>query len=217
MLPHHDGLRPRFLLRLGLFLYDHLGGRKILPPTRTVDLTTDVTGQPLKNDFVVGYEYSDCWVEDARLVALSARDAAKRGAVIRTRTKCTAARREGGVWKIDIARDGKTETITAKALVNAAGPWVSNVLGGVIGKNDPDKIRMVKGSHIVVDRLYDHDRCYIFQNADGRICFAIPTNRTSPSSAPPTRTTRAIPASRRFPTRKRITSSMQSANTSACR
>jgi glycerol-3-phosphate dehydrogenase len=122
----------------------------------------------------VGYEYSDCWVEDARLVALSARDAANRGAVIRTRTKCTAARRDSGLWKIDITRDGKSETITAKALVNAAGPWVSNVLGGVIGKNDPDKIRMVKGSHIVVDRLYEHDRCYIFQNADGRICFAIP-------------------------------------------
>ena len=123
---------------------------------------------------MVGYEYSDCWVEDARLVALSARDAANRGAVIRTRTRVTAARRDGGLWKIDLARDGKTETVTAKALVNAAGPWVSNVLGGVIGKNDPDKIRMVKGSHIVVDRLYDHDRCYIFQNADGRICFAIP-------------------------------------------
>lgn len=174
VLPHHDGLRPRALLRLGLFLYDHLGGRKILPPTRTVDLQTDVTGQPLKNDFVVGYEYSDCWVEDARLVALSARDAANRGAVIRTRTKCTAARREGQVWKIDIERNGTRETITAKALVNAGGPWVSNVLGEVIGRNDPDKIRMVKGSHIVVDRLYDHDRCYIFQNADGRICFAIP-------------------------------------------
>jgi glycerol-3-phosphate dehydrogenase len=174
VLPHHDGLRSRFMLRLGLFLYDHLGGRKILPPTRTVDFTSDVTGQPLKHDFEVGYEYSDCWVEDARLVALSARDAANRGAVIRTRTKCTAARRDSGLWKIDITRDGKSETITAKALVNAAGPWVSNVLGGVIGKNDPDKIRMVKGSHIVVDRLYEHDRCYIFQNADGRICFAIP-------------------------------------------
>ena len=174
VLPHHDGLRPRALLRLGLFLYDHLGGRKILPPTRTVDLTSDVTGQPLKPDYSVGYEYSDCWVEDARLVVLSARDAAKRGAEIRTRTKCTSARREDGVWKIGIERDGKTETISARVLVNSAGPWVSQVLGEVVGRNDPDKIRMVKGSHIVVDRLYDHDRCYIFQNGDGRICFAIP-------------------------------------------
>ncbi len=174
VLPHHDGLRPKALLRLGLFLYDHLGGRKILPPTRTIDLASDITGQPLKNDFITGYEYSDCWVEDARLVALSARDAANRGAVIRTRTKCTSVRREGALWKIEIERDGKSESITARAVVNAAGPWVSNVLGQVVGRNDPDRIRMVKGTHIVVDRLYDHDRCYIFQNADGRICFAIP-------------------------------------------
>ncbi len=174
VLPHHDGLRPRFLIRIGLFLYDHLGGRKILPPTRSVDLRTDITGEPLKDEFVRGYEYSDCWVEDSRLVVLNARDARAKGAEIRTRTKVVTARRENSQWSVDIERDGVRETIQAKALVNAAGPWVSQVLGQVIGHNDPAKIRMVKGSHLVVDRLYDHDRCYIFQNADGRICFTIP-------------------------------------------
>jgi glycerol-3-phosphate dehydrogenase len=174
VLPHHAGLRPRALIRLGLFLYDHLGGRKILPATRSVDLRTDVTGKPLKEQFTRGYEYSDCWVEDSRLVVLNARDAKAKGAEIRTRTKVKSARRVDGMWDVEIESSGKTETIRAKAIVNSAGPWVSNVLSSVIGRNDPDKIRMVKGSHLVVDKLYDHDRCYIFQNADGRICFAIP-------------------------------------------
>jgi glycerol-3-phosphate dehydrogenase len=174
ILPHHDGLRPRWMIRLGLFMYDHLGGRKILPPTRSVNLTSDETGAPLKEDFTWGYEYSDCWVEDSRLVVLSARDAKNRGAEIRTRTKVVSARRDGNEWSIDIASGNQTETIRAKALINAAGPWVSQVLGQVVGHNDPAKIRMVKGSHLVVDKLYEHDRCYIFQNADGRICFAIP-------------------------------------------
>jgi glycerol-3-phosphate dehydrogenase len=174
VLPHHDGLRPRWMIRLGLFMYDHLGGRKILPPTRSVNLTTDETGKPLKDEFTRGYEYSDCWVEDARLVVLNARDAKARGADIRTRTKVMSARRDGNEWTIDIEHDGTKETIRAKALINSAGPWVSQVLGQVIGHNDPAKIRMVKGSHLVVDKLYEHDRCYIFQNADNRICFAIP-------------------------------------------
>jgi glycerol-3-phosphate dehydrogenase len=175
VLPHHKGLRPWPILRLGLFLYDHLGGRKVLPPTRSINLRTDVTGKPLKSEFTRGYEYSDCWVEDARLVVLNARDAQARGAVIRTRTKCISARRVEGVWELTIAGEsGAEEKIRAKALINSAGPWVSEVLGAVVGRNDPDKIRMVKGSHLVVDKLYDHDRCYIFQNADGRICFAIP-------------------------------------------
>ena len=175
VLPHHKGLRPWPILRLGLFLYDHLGGRKILPGTRGVNLRTDVTGQPLKPEYTRGYEYSDCWVEDARLVVLNARDAEASGAVIRTRTKCTSARRIDGVWEMTIATEGGAEEkVRAKVLINSAGPWVSQVLGSVVGRNDPDKIRMVKGSHIVVKKLYDHDRCYIFQNADGRICFAIP-------------------------------------------
>ncbi len=175
VLPHHGGLRPRPLIRLGLYLYDHLGGRKILPATRSVDLRNDETGIPLKPEFVRGYEYSDCWVEDARLVVLNARSAQQHGAEIRVRSKCVSARRIDGVWELTLAEDGgKPETVRAKVLINASGPWVSEVQGQVIGQNAPDRIRMVKGSHIVVSKLYDHDRCYIFQNGDGRICFAIP-------------------------------------------
>jgi glycerol-3-phosphate dehydrogenase len=180
VLPHHNGLRPRWMIRLGLFMYDHLGGRKILPPTRSVDLTRDETGKPLKDEFTRGYEYSDCWVEDARLVVLNARDAKARGAEIRTRTKVVSARRDGNEWTVDIESNGKSETIRAKALINSAGPWVSQVLGQVIGRNDPDKIRMVKGSHLVVDKLYDHDRCYIFQNAEGVSVLRFPMKPTSP-------------------------------------
>jgi glycerol-3-phosphate dehydrogenase len=175
VLPHHKGLRPRPLIRLGLFLYDHLGGRKILPPTRSVDLRTDVTGEPLREEYLHGYEYSDCWVEDARLVVLSAMDAKARGAEIRTQTKCTGAARVSGGWELTLSAEGKKdETVRARMLINAAGPWVGDVLSNVVRQNEADKVRMVKGSHIVVDRLYAHDRCYIFQNADGRICFAIP-------------------------------------------
>ncbi len=176
VLPHHQGLRPWPVLRLGLFLYDHLGGRKILPATRSVDLTTDVTGTPLKSDFTRAFEYSDCWVEDARLVVLNARDAAERGADIRPSTRCVSARRDGSTWTcvLEDTQSGAQSEIKAKLLINTGGPWVSQVLGSVIGENNPDKIRMVKGSHIVVDKLYEHDRCYIFQNTDGRICFAIP-------------------------------------------
>jgi glycerol-3-phosphate dehydrogenase len=175
VLPHHAGLRPRWLVRLGLFMYDHLGGRKILPPTRSVDFDSDVTGKPLKPEYTKGYEYSDCWVEDSRLVVLMARDAAAKSATIRTRTIVKRAVRVAGGWEIAITNaDGAEEVISAKVLVNAAGPWVSEILAQVVGRNDPDRIRMVKGSHLVVDKLYDHDRCYIFQNADGRICFAIP-------------------------------------------
>ena len=175
VLPHHRGLRPRWMIRLGLFMYDHLGGRKILPPTRSLDLTSDASGKALKPEFTRGYEYSDCWVEDSRFVALNCRDAADKGAEIRVRTKCTSARKVDGLWEMSITGpEGEVETVRARALVNAAGPWVSEVLGQVVGYNEPAKIRMVKGSHIVVDKLYDHDRCYIFQNGDGRICFAIP-------------------------------------------
>jgi glycerol-3-phosphate dehydrogenase len=181
VLPHHAGLRPRWLIRLGLFMYDHLGGRKILPPTRSVDFQKDETGKPLKATFSKGYEYSDCWVEDSRLVVLLARDAAANGAEIRTRTTVRRAIRAQGQWLITVVgQHGEEETVRAKAVVNAAGPWVSEILTSVVGRNDADKIRMVKGSHVVVEKLYDHDRCYIFQNADGRICFAIPyeTNYT---------------------------------------
>ncbi|MFC7474497.1 glycerol-3-phosphate dehydrogenase [Dankookia sp. GCM10030260] len=176
VLPHHRGLRPWPVLRLGLFLYDHLGGRRILPPTRGLDLRRDPAGTALQPGYSRGFEYSDCWVEDARLVVLNARDAADRGATVRTRTRCIAARREAGLWRATLrdAETGAMEEVAARGLVNAAGPWVAEVLGGVAGQNAPARVRLVKGSHIVTRRLYDHDRCYIFQNADGRICFAIP-------------------------------------------
>jgi len=176
VLPHHAGLRPWPLLRLGLFLYDHLGGRRLLPPTRALDLRRDPVGAALKPEYARGFEYSDCWVEDSRLVLLNARDAADRGADIRTRTRCVEARREQALWRLTLrdASTGATRPATARVLVNAAGPWVADVLGAVVGQNGPAKVRLVKGSHIVLKRLYDHDRCYIFQNADGRICFAIP-------------------------------------------
>ena len=176
VLPHHKGLRPAWLLRIGLFLYDHLGGRKALPATRTLDLSSDATGAPLKPLFAKGFEYSDCWVEDARLVALNARDARERGADIRTRTKVVSARREGDVWSVDIQdRDtGARETHRARMLVNAGGPWVGDVIKDVVHVNAPAGVRLVQGSHIVVPKIFSHDRCYIFQNADGRIIFAIP-------------------------------------------
>ncbi len=175
VLPHHKGLRPAWLLRLGLFLYDNLCGRKKLPATRTLDLRHDPAGAALKPEFTRAFEYSDCWVEDSRLVVLNARDAAERGAVIATRTACIAAVREAGAWTLTLrTTGGQTSTIRARAVVNAAGPWVAQVIGGVLRANAPAKVRMVKGSHIVVKRLVEHDRCYIFQNADDRIFFAIP-------------------------------------------
>src|SRR5690606_19777086 len=116
VLPHHSGLRPAWLLRLGLFLYDHIGGRKLLPATKTLDMRSDPAGKPLKPMFRRAFEYSDCWVNDARLVVLNARDAADRGAVIRTRTKVTAARRERGVWRVTLEdrQTGALDTVTAR-------------------------------------------------------------------------------------------------------
>jgi len=171
VLPHHPGLRPRWMIRAGLFMYDHLGGRKILPPTRVLDLRRDPAGVPLRPEFTRGFEYSDCWVDDARLVVLNAHDAAACGADIRTRTRCMAARIADGVWHLALEDGGIAQ---ARVLVNAGGPFVSGILSSVIGHTAVTPIRLVKGSHIVVPRLYAHDRCYIFQNADGRVCFAIP-------------------------------------------
>jgi glycerol-3-phosphate dehydrogenase len=174
VLPHHKGLRPAFVLRTGLAMYDYMGGRKLLPPTKTLDLTRDQTGKPLKPGYRLGFEYSDCWVDDARFVVLNVRDAADKGATIFARTKVTSARRENGGWTITLDGEGGTETVRAKMIVNAAGPWVDQVINGVMGKNGAHNVRLVQGSHIVVKKLYDHDRCYIFQNGDGRIIFAIP-------------------------------------------
>lgn len=176
VLPHHKGLRPAWLLRLGLFLYDNIGKRVLLPGTSTVNLKTADVGAPLKPMFSKGFEYSDCWVNDARLVVLNAADASERGAVIETRTQCVAARRENGHWVIETKNlnDGTTQTRTAKLIVNAAGPWVDKVLGQALGSNNAKNVRLVQGSHIVVPKLHNHDRAYIFQNADNRIIFALP-------------------------------------------
>ena len=181
VLPHHAGLRPAWLLRLGLFLYDHLGGRRLLPPTRVLDLDRDAAGAPLKPGlFHRGFEYSDCRVDDSRLVVLNARDAADRGAVIETRTQAIGAERGRDGWRLAVRGSGAagaTRTIHARALINAAGPWVADVLADTLRTTAQAKARLVQGSHIVVRRLYDHDRCYIFQNGDGRVIFAIPYER----------------------------------------
>jgi glycerol-3-phosphate dehydrogenase len=177
VLPHHSGLRPAWLLRLGLFLYDHIGGRNLLPPTRSVDLTRDEVGRPLiPNRYTRGFEYSDCFVDDARLVVLTARDAADRGAEIRTRSRAVELRQADGIWKVTVENAGSAErsTIQARALINASGPWVEEVLASGAGVNARAKVRLVQGSHIVVRKLYAHDRAYMFQNSDGRIVFVIP-------------------------------------------
>jgi glycerol-3-phosphate dehydrogenase len=175
VLPLHKDMRPAWLIRLGLFLYDHIGGRKALPATRTLDLRKDPAGRPLKERFTRAFEYSDCWVNDARLVALNARDAADRGAIIRTRTKVVSARRENGLWAVVIEdiRTGARETVSAKLFVNAAGPWVDKLLQGAVGSN-VHNVRLVQGSHIVIRRKFTDPRAYFFQNNDGRIFFAIP-------------------------------------------
>jgi glycerol-3-phosphate dehydrogenase len=179
VLPHHPGLRPAWLLRLGLFLYDHLGGRERLPGTRKLKLRQEPAGAPLQDRYALGFEYSDCCVDDARLVVTLAQDAASRGARIRTRTRAASAKREGGVWALNLEDrySGARETVRAKVLVNAAGPWVASVLADRLGLAVPAHVRLVQGSHIVVRRLFDHESSYIFQNADGRIVFAIPFER----------------------------------------
>ena len=171
VLPYHKGLRPAWLLRLGLFLYDHIGGRKKLPATEMRALNDGI----LKPEFTKGFEYSDCWVEDSRLVVLTARDATARGAEIRTRTEIVSASRREGLWQI-VLRDayGQESTTQARALVNATGPWVAQVLDKVVRADSLERVRLVQGSHIVVPKLYDGAHCYIFQNADQRIFFAIP-------------------------------------------
>jgi glycerol-3-phosphate dehydrogenase len=176
VLPHHDGLRPAWLLRLGLFLYDHIGGRKLLPPTRAVDLRTDEVGGPLvANRYARGFEYSDCFVDDARLVVLTARDAADRGAEIHTRSRAVEIRPVDGIWQVTVeSAKGERSIINARTLVNAGGPWVEAVLASGAGVNAKAKVRLVQGSHIVVRKLYAHDRAYMFQNRDGRIVFVIP-------------------------------------------
>ena len=175
VLPHDRTQRPAWLIRAGLFLYDHIGGRISLPHSRGVRLRSDPVGAPLKAAFTRGFVYSDSWVQDSRLVALNALDAAERGAAIETRTRLIHAERQGDHWTAQIEpAGGAPRTVEARALVNAAGPWVDIVLHKALGRHDAPHVRMVKGSHIVVPRLYDGDQAYILQNPDKRIVFAIP-------------------------------------------
>jgi glycerol-3-phosphate dehydrogenase len=174
VLPVHDGLRPPWLLRLGLFLYDHIGGRKRLPATRTVRRDRQPVFAPLADGYRLGFEYSDCWADDARLVVVNAIDAQQRGAQIEPGWALTAARREGTLWLVDItSRAGERRTVSARALVNAAGPWVEDILRAA-GAHRHTSLRLVKGSHIIVRRLYEGSQAYTLQNADGRVVFAIP-------------------------------------------
>ena len=168
--------RSPMMLRLGLLVYDLIGRREILPGTRALDLITDPAGQPLKRSFHHAYEYSDCFADDARLVVLNAVDAAERGAVIRTRARCVCAER-GDTWRLVLNARGERDVVTARALVNAAGAWVETVTETVLRQGSPQRLRLDKGSHIVVRRLYDHDRAYILQAAEGRVVFAIPFQR----------------------------------------
>ena len=176
VLPHHKAMRPAWLLRLGLFLYDHIGKRLLLPGTKSVNLKTAAVGEPLKPMFSKGFEYSDCWVNDARLVVLNAKDAQERGATIETRTQVVSVRKAEGLWHIKTKnlRTDVTAEHKARLIVNAAGPWVDKVLGQAFGSNRSKNVRLVQGSHIVVPKLHSHDRAYIFQNADERIIFALP-------------------------------------------
>lgn len=173
---HKGGIRPAWLIRLGLFLYDHLGGRKLLPPTSVLDMRTDPAGKPLKPLFTKAFEYSDGWVDDARMVVLNARDAADRGALILPRTKLVSARREAGLWEVETVDTitGESGTYGARMLVNAAGPWVDRVIQSISRRNDVHNVRLVQGSHIVVRRKFNDPRAYFFQNPDNRIIFAIP-------------------------------------------
>jgi glycerol-3-phosphate dehydrogenase len=173
VLPAVPGPRSPQMLRLGLFLYDWLGARKILPGARSVDLTHNESGHPLMRKFIAGYEYSDCWVDDSRLVVLNALDAAERGATIRTRTRVTRAERETD-WRLILNVQGRRDVVTARVLVNAAGPWAGVVAETILRTDEKPPIRLVKGSHIVVPKLFDHGRGYIFQNTDKRIVFALP-------------------------------------------
>ena len=176
VLPHSADDRPAWLVRAGLFLYDHLGGRRRLPGTRTLSLATAPEGAPLKSSFTRGFEYSDCWVDDARLVVLNALDAESRGAQILTRTACMSARRENGLWHMEMQNGGtgKKSSLRARAVVNAAGPWVNDIIGRIAGLNATRNVRLVKGSHIIVPKFWEGSHAYLVQNNDKRVIFINP-------------------------------------------
>jgi glycerol-3-phosphate dehydrogenase len=179
VMPHDPSMRPAWMIRIGLFMYDHLARREVLPGSRSVDLRKHAAGKPLKDQYKRGFVYSDGWVDDARLVVLNALDAQARGAEVLTRTRCTHAQRDADGWTATLEGPQGTRTVRARAVVNAAGPWAESFLRGVAqsakGESLATKsLRLVKGSHIIVPRLFEHDHAYIFQNPDKRIIFAIP-------------------------------------------
>ncbi len=184
ILPHHKGLRPAWLIRLGLFLYDHIGGRKKLPVTTVLNLNNDISGDVLEQNYHKAFEYSDCAVDDARLVILNALDAAERGASINTRSKCVNLQRQNKenkpFWLVTVEdqKNKKITSIKAQIVINAAGPWADMILEQLQTDNTDNtkskNLRLVQGSHIIVPKLYTHEKCYIFQNKDNRITFAIP-------------------------------------------
>lgn len=176
VLPHSPEDRPAWLVRLGLFLYDHLGGRKKLPGTRALDLERAPEGAPLLDQYTRGFEYSDCWVDDARLVVINALGAAEKGAEVLTRTPCISARRENGAWTAQLRdeRTGQIRTVRAKVIVNAAGPWVTDFISRVAGSNSSRNVRLVKGSHIIVPKFWDGRQAYLVQNHDKRVIFINP-------------------------------------------
>ena len=177
VMPHMPNLRPAWMIRAGLFLYDHLARRQLLPGSRGIDMRKHPAGAPLIDSIKRGFVYSDGWVDDARLVVLNAVDAQEHGAVIKTRTRLVSAARNDGVWHATLVDDhGATLDVQARSIANAAGPWVSELLKGSLGSGTHTRhtVRLVKGSHIVTRRLFEHDHAYIFQNPDKRIIFAIP-------------------------------------------
>ena len=172
VLPHSREQRPAWMIRLGLFLYDNLGGRVKLPGTRKLDLRRAPEGEPILPEYATAFEYSDCWVEDARLVVLNALDAQEHGAEVLVRTEAVSARREGKLWRVTLrGGDGAGRTVRARALVNAAGPWVQRVIAGVAGSNAASKVRLVKGSHLIVRKFWVGPQCYLLQNDDKRVIF----------------------------------------------
>ena len=175
VMPHDPGMRPVWMIRIGLFLYDHLAKREVLPGSRTIDLRRHPAGAPLKPLFTKGFVYSDGWVDDARLVVLNAMDAAERGAEVLTRWRCVDARRGATAWQVRLQDEhGHTRDLSARVLVNAAGPWTAQFLSEHAHVPRAKSLRLVKGSHIVVPKLFEHEHAYIFQNPDKRIIFAIP-------------------------------------------
>src|ERR1700753_1003541 len=175
VLPHSPEQRPAWMVRVGLFLYDHLGGRKLLPPTRSLDLTSAPEGRPIRKTFKRAFEYSDCWVDDARLVVLNALDVRQKGGTILTRTPLTSARRDKDGGTVEIEDESRRERLTArgKVIVNAGAPWVEEIWRRA-GRNAENRVRLVKGSHIVTKKFWEGEQAYLLQHDDKRVIFVNP-------------------------------------------